>query len=248
MSGHSKWHRIKRQKQSEDQKKGKIFSKLSRKISVAARKGSDPDKNIDLRQAIIEAKVNNMPKDNIERAILKGTGELPGSEFHEIKYEGYGPGGVALFIDCVTDNKKRTTADIRHILESNGGKLGSEGCVSYQFKKIGSIIVTKGDVPEMAIYDASIEAGAIDIKEEEDYYELITEPSDLHKVTEFLKEKNITIEESELSFLPTAEKNLEGKEARRLLRLLSLLEDFDDTQKVYSNFNIPDSIIEEMEA
>ncbi len=248
MSGHSKWHRIKRQKQSEDQKKGKIFSKLSRKITVAARKGSDPDKNIDLRQAIIEAKINNMPKDNIERAILKGTGELPGSEFHEIIYEGYGPGGVALFIDCVTDNKKRTTADIRHILESNGGKLGSEGCVSYQFKKIGSIIVTKGDVPEMAIYDASIEAGAIDIKEEEDYYELITEPSDLHKVTEFLKEKNITIEESELSFLPTAEKNLEGKEARRLLRLLSLLEDLDDTQKVYSNFNIPDSIIEEMEA
>ncbi len=248
MSGHSKWHRIKRQKQSEDQKKGKIFSKLSRKITVAARKGSDPDKNIDLRQAIIEAKINNMPKDSIERAILKGTGELPGSEFHEIIYEGYGPGGVALFIDCVTDNKKRTTADIRHILESNGGKLGSEGCVSYQFKKIGSIIVTKGDVPEMAIYDASIEAGAIDIKEEEDYYELITEPSDLHKVTEFLKEKNITIEESELSFLPTAEKNLEGKEARRLLRLLSLLEDLDDTQKVYSNFNIPDSIIEEMEA
>lgn len=248
MSGHSKWHRIKRQKQSEDQKKGKIFSKLSRKITVAARKGSDPNKNIDLRQAIIEAKINNMPKDSIERAILKGTGELPGSEFHEITYEGYGPGGVALFIDCVTDNKKRTTADIRHILESNGGKLGSEGCVSYQFKKIGSIIVTKGDVPEMAIYDASIEAGAIDIKEEEDYYELITEPSDLHKVTEFLKEKNITIEESELSFLPTAEKNLEGKEARRLLRLLSLLEDLDDTQKVYSNFNIPDSIIEEMEA
>lgn len=247
MSGHSKWHRIKRQKQSEDQKKGKIFSKLSRKISVAARKGSDPDKNVDLRQVIIEAKDNNMPKDNIERAILKGTGELPGSEFYEITYEGYGPGGVALFIDCVTDNKKRTTADIRHILESNGGKLGSEGCVSYQFKKIGSIIVTKGDLPEMAIYDASIEAGAIDIKEEEDYYELITEPSDLHKVTEFLKEKNIPIEESELSFIPTAEKNMEGKEARRLLRLLSLLEDLDDTQKVYSNFNIPDSIIEEME-
>jgi YebC/PmpR family DNA-binding regulatory protein len=248
MSGHSKWHRIKRQKQSEDQKKGKIFSKLSRKIAVAARNGSDPDKNIDLRQAIIEAKDNNMPKDNIERAILKGTGELPGSEFYEITYEGYGPGGVALFIDCVTDNKKRTTADIRHILESNGGKLGSEGCVSYQFKKIGSIIVTKGDVPEMAVYDASIEAGAIDIKEEEDYYEIITEPSDLHKVTEFLREKNIPIEESELSFIPTAEKNLEGKEARRLLRLLSLLEDLDDTQKVYSNFNIPDSIIEEMEA
>ena len=171
MSGHSKWHRIKRQKQSEDQKRGKIFSKLSRKITVAARNGRDPERNSDLRQAILDAKANNMPKDNIERAILRGTGELPGTEFFETTYEGYGPGGVALFIDCVTDNKKRTTSEIRHILESNGGKLGSEGCVSYMFKRIGLIIITKGDIPEMAIYDAAIEAGALDIKEEDDFYD-----------------------------------------------------------------------------
>ncbi|TET98544.1 MAG: YebC/PmpR family DNA-binding transcriptional regulator [Candidatus Stahlbacteria bacterium] len=248
MSGHSKWHRIKRQKQSEDQKRGKIFSKLSRKVTGAARNGRDPERNSDLRQAISDAKANNMPKDNIERAILRGTGELPGTEFFETTYEGYGPGGVALFIDCVTDNKKRTTSEIRHILESNGGKMGAEGCVSYLFKKIGSIIIPKGDIPEMAIYNAAIEAGALDIKEEDDFYEVITEPSNLHKVTELLSKRDIQIEESELNYIPTIEKNLEGKEARKLLRLLSLLEDLDDTQKVYSNFNIPDSIIEEMEA
>ncbi len=248
MSGHSKWHRIKRQKQSEDQKRGKIFSKLSRKISVAARKGKDPEKNNVLRQAISEAKVNNMPKDNIERAIQKGSGELPGMEFVETTYEGYGPGGVALFIDCVTDNKNRTTSEIRHILESHGGKLGSEGCVSFLFKSIGMIIVKKGEIPEMTLYDTAIEAGASDIKEEDDAYEIITEPSDLHKVIEFLSKRNIPLEEYELTYIPTTEKNLEGKKARKLLGLLSLLEDIDDTQRVYSNFNIPDSIIEEMES
>lgn len=248
MSGHSKWHRIKRQKQSEDQKRGKIFSKLSRKIAVAARKGKDPDKNSDLRQAIVEAKVNNMPKDNIERAILKGSGELPGTELFETTYEGYGPGGVALLVDCVTDNKKRTTSEIRHIFESHGGKLGSEGCVSYLFKRTGLIIVPKDETPEMTVIDAAIEAGAIDINEEEDVFEVLTEPSDLHRVVEFLSEREIPIEEYEITYTPTTEKNLEEKEARKLLKLLSLLEDLDDTQKVYSNFNIPDLIIKEMES
>jgi len=248
MSGHSKWHRIRRDKEKEDKKRGKVFSKLSRKIAVAARKGKDPEKNPELKHVIDGARANNMPKDNIERAILKGSGELPGMEFVETTYEGYGPGGAALFIECVTDNKNRTTAQIRHILESHGGKLGSEGCVSYLFKKMGVIIVLKGEIPEMIIYDAAIEGGAEDITEEEDLYEILTEPPDLHRVINSLSEKTIPIEEYELAYVPTTAKNLEGKEALKLLKLLSLLEDLEDTQKVYSNFNIPDSIIEEVES
>ncbi|MCK4526669.1 YebC/PmpR family DNA-binding transcriptional regulator [candidate division WOR-3 bacterium] len=248
MSGHSKWHRIKHQKEREDQRKGKVFSKLSRKIVVAARKGKDPEKNIDLRNAIEEARAKHMPKENIERAIQKGTGELPGVELTEIVYEGYGPGGVALFIDCVTDNKNRTTAEVRHIMERHGGKLGAEGCVSYLFNKKGLIIIPKGKISEMTLYDAAIEAGAEDIKEEEDVYEIMTSPADLHKIASALSGNNIPIEECELSYIPTTEQRVEGKDARKLLKLLLGLEDNDDIQKVYSNFNIPDSIMAEMES
>ncbi len=246
MSGHSKWHRIKHQKQKEDKKRGKIFSKLSKKIAVAARKGKDPEKNLDLKHAISEAQDNDMPKENIERAILKGSGELSGVEYVETTYEGYGPGGVALFIECTTDNKNRTTADIRHILEKYGGKLGSKGCVSYLFEEKGLIFVPVDDVSETEVYDAAIESEALDIKKEEDIYEIQTEPDELHKVHKSLEGKNIPIQGFELTCISKVEKNLEGNEARRLLKLLSELEDHDDVQKVYSNFNIPDSIMAEM--
>lgn len=246
MSGHSKWHSIKHQKAQEDKKRGKIFSKLSRKISVAAKKGKDPEKNVELRNAIQEAKDNDMPKENIERAILRGSGELPGVEYTETKYEGYGPGGVALYIECLTDNKNRTASEMRHIMERHGGKLGAEGCVAYLFEKKGLIIIPKKDFSETELYDAAIEAGALDINEEKDTYEIQTDPTDLHKVSNALQKKNIPVEHSELTFLPTATKKVEEKDARKILKLLSVLEDHDDIQQVYSNFDIPDEILEEI--
>jgi len=246
MSGHSKWHSIKHQKAQEDKKRGKIFSKLSRKISVAAKKGKDPEKNVELRNAVQEAKDNDMPKENIERAILRGCGELPGVEYIETKYEGYGPGGVAIFIECLTDNKNRTAADIRHTMEKHGGKLGAEGCVSYLFEKKGLIVVPKKDVSETEVYDVAIEAGALDINEEEEVYEIQTNHVDLHKVYKALSQKNIPVEHFKLTFLPTATKTVEDKDARKLLKLLSILEDHDDVQEVYSNFDIPDEILAEI--
>lgn len=246
MSGHSKWHSIKHQKAQEDKKRGKIFSKLSRKISVAAKKGKDPDRNVELRNAVQEAKDNDMPKDNIERAILRGCGELPGVEYVEIKYEGYGPGGIALYIECLTDNKNRTASEMRHTMEKHGGKLGAEGCVSYLFEKKGLIFVTKKDISETEVYDAAIEAGALDINEETDTYEIHTNSGDLHKVYKALKEKNIPVEHFELTFLPKATKKVEDNDARKILKLLSVLEDLDDVQQVYSNFDIPDEILTEI--
>lgn len=246
MSGHSKWHSIKHQKAQEDKKRGKIFSKLSRKISVAARKGKDPEKNVELRNIVQEAKDNDMPKDNIERAILRGCGELPGVEYIETKYEGYGPGGVALYIECLTDNKNRTASDIRHTMEKHGGKLGAEGCVSYIFEKKGLIIVLKKDVSETELYDVAIDAGATDINEEKDTYEIQTNPTDLHKVYNALQDKKIPVEHFELAFLPKATKKVDDKDARRILKLLSVLEDHDDVQQVYSNFDIADEILAEI--
>ena len=246
MSGHSKWHSIKHQKAQEDKKRGKIFSKLSRKISVAAKKGKDPEKNVELRNAVQEAKDNDMPKDNIERSILRGCGELPGVEYTEIKYEGYGPGGVALYIECLTDNKNRTASDMRHTITKHGGKLGAEGCVSYLFERKGLIFVSKKESSETEVYDAAIDAGALDIIEEKDTYEIHTNPTDLHRVYKALQEKSIPVEHFELTFLPTATKEVDDKDARKILKLLSVLEDHDDVQQVYSNFDIPDEILEEI--
>lgn len=248
MSGHSKWHRIRHQKAKEDKKRGKLFSKLSRKIAVAARKGKDPEKNIDLRHAIEEARDNDMPKENIERAILRGSGDLPGVEYVEAFYEGYGPGGAALLIEVTTDNKNRTTSELRHILDKYDGNLGSEGCVAYLFNERGVIFVKKDKVSEMELYDAAIEGGATDIDEDESIYEIQTERDDLHKVAEFIEERDIPVSRKELTYIPTVEKEIDGKEAKKLLRLLSELEDHDDVQKVYSDFNVPDSILSEMGA
>jgi YebC/PmpR family DNA-binding regulatory protein len=247
MSGHSKWHSIKHQKAAEDKKRGKIFSKVSRKISLAAKKGKDPEKNVELRNAIQEAKDNNMPKDNIEKAILRGTGELPDIEYVELTYEGYGPGGVALFIECLTDNKNRTASSIRHIMEGHGAKLGSEGCVSYLFERKGLLYVSKNKASEIEIFDAAIEAGATDIKEVDEVYEIQTNQDDFNKVKKALQEKNIPVEHSELSFVSKVTKTIEEKDAVKLLKLLSLLEDQDDVQGVHSNADIPDNIIAEIE-
>ncbi len=246
MSGHSKWHSIKHQKAQEDKKRGKIFSKLSRKISVAAKKGKDPEKNVELRNIVQEAKDNDMPKDNIERAILRGCGELPGVEYVETKYEGYGPGGVALYIECLTDNKNRTASDMRHTMEKHGGKLGAEGCVSYIFEKKGLIIVPKKDVSETELSDVAIDAGATDINEEKDTYEIQTNPTELHKVYNALQDKKIPVELYELTFLPKATKEVDDKDARKILKLLSVLEDLEDVQQVYSNFDIADDILAEI--
>ncbi|MEO0293911.1 MAG: YebC/PmpR family DNA-binding transcriptional regulator [candidate division WOR-3 bacterium] len=246
MSGHSKWHRIRHQKAQEDKKRGMLFSKLARKISVAARKGKDPEKNIELRNAIEEARNNNMPKDNIERAILRGSGELEGVEYSEVSYEGYGPGGVALLIECLTDNKNRTASGIRHIMETNGGKLGAEGCVSYLFERKGIIYVPKKNVQEEELYDVAIEAGASDIKEEDEVFEIHTTDNDLHKVYKALRDKNIPVEHFQITFLPKVTKSVEDEEARRLLRLIAKLEDLEDVQAVHSNFEISDKILAEI--
>jgi YebC/PmpR family DNA-binding regulatory protein len=246
MSGHSKWHSIKHQKAAEDKKRGKIFSKASRKISLAAKKGKDPEKNVELRNAIQEAKDNNMPKDSIEKAILRGSGELPGVEYSETKYEGYGPGGVALYIECLTDNKNRTASAIRHTMEGHGGKLGSEGCVSYLFERKGLLYVSKSKASEMEVFDVAIDAGATEIKEVDEVYEVQTNPDDLNKVRKALQDKNIPIEHSELSFLPKVTKAIDEKDAVKLLNLLSLLEDHDDVTAVHSNADIPDKILAEI--
>jgi len=242
MSGHSKWATTKHKKAIVDAKKGKLFSKISKELTVAARLGGgDPAGNPRLRLVIEKAKEANMPSDNIKRAIQKGTGELPGVAYEESFYEGYGPGGVAILIDIMTDNKNRTIAELRHLLTKYGGKPGESGCVSWMFNKKGYILIDKGKADEETVMALAIEAGAEDIKssEEEDNYEIITDPHDFDKVKGFL-EKNIEITHAEITMLPQSYVRLEGKEAEQMARLMEALEDHDDVQNVYANFDIPD--------
>jgi len=245
MSGHSKWASIKHKKGAADAKRGKVFTKLIKEITVAARMGGgDPDGNPRLRSAILAAKAENMPKDNIERAIKKGTGELEGVSYEESIYEGYGPGGAAVMVESLTDNKNRAVAEIRHIFSKNGGSLGENGCVAWMFNKKGYISVEKGVVTEEALMEAVLEAGAEDVREDEDGFEIITAPEDFETVKAAVEKAEIAYREAEVTMLPQSSTNLAGKEAEQMVRLMDMLEDCDDVQKVYTNADIPEEVFE----
>ena len=246
MSGHSKWSTIKRKKGAIDAKRGKIFTRLIKEIIVAARMGGgDPDANPRLRSAIASAKAENMPKDNIERAIKKGTGDLEGAVYEEITYEGYGPGGVAILVDCMTDNKNRSVADIRHYFSKSGGNLGEFGCVSWMFTKKGTILIDKGTIGEEELMDKALDAGAEDVVEEDNVYQVLSAPEDFETVREALEASGVKFIEASVAMVPqTIVEIAEEKTAKQILRLLENLEEHDDVQNVYANFDIPEEIME----
>ncbi|WP_319588017.1 YebC/PmpR family DNA-binding transcriptional regulator [uncultured Desulfobulbus sp.] len=246
MSGHSKWSTIKRKKGANDAKRGKIFTKLIKEITIAARMGGgDIDGNPRLRSAVTAAKGENMPKDNIDRAIKKGTGDLGGAIYEEILYEGYGPGGVAVLVETMTDNKNRTVADIRHFFAKSGGNLGESGCVAWMFDKKGTLSVEKEGMAEDELMDLALEAGAEDVVEEEDSFQIITAPESFNDVVDQLEKGKVKFSEATLSMVPrTSIEVTEEKTARSLLRLLENLEDHDDVQKVHANFDIADELME----
>ncbi|HDM09495.1 MAG: YebC/PmpR family DNA-binding transcriptional regulator [Deltaproteobacteria bacterium] len=245
MSGHSKWSSIKHKKGIADAKRGKIFTKLIREITVAARMGGgDPSGNPRLRAAIAAAKAENMPKENIERAIKKGTGELEGASYEEASYEGYGPGGVAVLVDCLTDNRNRTVAEVKHLFERHGGSLGEPGCVAWLFEKKGLIVIEKDKVDEEKLLDLALEAGAEDVKEGDSEFEVITEPGDFETVKRAIEDADIPYSVAEISMIPKNTVKLDGKKAQQMLSLMQALEDNDDVSHVYANFDIPDEVME----
>ncbi len=249
MAGHSKWHNIRNKKAKMDAKRGQIFTKLIREITVAARQGGgDPEFNPRLRIAIEKAKQANMPAENIERAIKRGTGELEGVTYEEVSYEGYGPEGVAIIVEALTDNRNRTTSEVRHIFSKHGGNLGSSGCVSFLFEDKGIILVPKSDYEEEEIFEKAIEAGAEDmLTEDSEFYEIRTAPQDLYSVKEALESQGVKIEKAELTKIPSTEVKIEDQNtAEKLMKLLDALEENDDVQKVYSNFDIPEEILAKM--
>ena len=245
MSGHSKWSSIKHKKGAADAKRGKIFTKLIKEITVAARMGGsgDVDANPRLRTAVQAAKAENMPKNNIERAIKKGTGDLEGVNYEEILYEGYGPGGAAVLVESLTDNKNRAVADIRYIFNKNGGNLGENGCVAWMFSKKGYIVSEKAAADEDQIMEIAIDAGAEDVREDNGNFEIITEPEDFEAVKTALDDGSIPYLVGEVTMLPQTTANLEGKEAEQMYRLMEALEDCEDVQKVYTNADIPEEVI-----
>ncbi|NPA48626.1 MAG: YebC/PmpR family DNA-binding transcriptional regulator [Thermodesulfobacteria bacterium] len=250
MAGHSHWAQIKRKKAAQDAKRGKLFTKLIREIMVAARLGGgDPSTNPRLRAAIQAAKAANMPKENIERAIRKGTGQEPGTTWEEAVYEGYGPGGVAVLIKSVTDNKRRTVSELRHIFGKCGGNLAEPGAVSWIFEQKGLIIVSRDGIDEEKLLEVALEAGAEDIREYESEFEVITAPQDLEPVQSALKEAGFDIQSSKVTMVPKTTVKLEDeKTVQQMLRLMEALEDHDDVQQIYANFDIPDEIMERVSA
>lgn len=244
MSGHSKWATTKHKKAAADAKRGKLFTKLTKEITVAARLGGgDPEGNPRLRAAIAKAKAVSMPADNIKRAIQKGTGELPGVSYEEITFEGYGPGGVALMIEAMTDNRNRTVSEIRHILSKLGGNLGESGCVSWMFNKKGYIVVKQDKADEENLLALVLDAGAEDMQAEDENFVITTAPSDFEKVKKALEDVGVPMDAAEVTMLPQTYVKLEGKEAAQMLKLMETLEDSDDVQNVYANFDIPDEIL-----
>jgi YebC/PmpR family DNA-binding regulatory protein len=247
MSGHSKWASIKHKKGAVDAKRGKAFTKLIKELTVAARMGgADPNFNPRLRTAIAAAKAANMPKDNIDRAVKKGTGDLDGVHYEEVVYEGYGPAGVALIVEVLTDNRNRTVADIRYILSRNSGRLGETGSVSYMFEKRGVVSIDKSGIDEDRLMGDALDAGALDVIDEGSTFEVITEPSDFETVRGALEKKDFSISEASVTMLPKNSVAVTGKDAERMLRLMDALEDNDDVQNVYANFDIPDEVMEEL--
>ncbi len=243
MSGHSKWSSIKHKKAAVDAKRGKVFTKLIKEITVAARMGGgDVNANPRLRTAVQAAKSGNMPKDNLARAIKKGTGELEGVSYEESTYEGYGPGGAAILIEILTDNKNRAVADIRHIFSKCAGNLGENGCVAWMFDKKGYIAIEKASADEDLVMETAIDAGAEDVREDEDNFEIITEPDDFETVKEAIDAASISYFDAEVTMLPQSTTNLEGKEAEQMVRLMGMLDDCEDVQKVYTNADIPDEM------
>lgn len=249
MSGHSKWATIKRKKGKADAERGRIFTKLIREITVSARTGGgDPAGNPRLRTAIAAARQSNMPADNIDRAIKKGTGELPGVTYEESIYEGYGPGGVAFLVEVLTDNRNRTTSEIRHILTRNNGRLGEAGSVAWMFEQKGLIVAEKGGVSEDDLMMASLDAGADDVKDLGDTYEILTPPGRLEAVRNALAQAGATIASAELARIPQNRVALDRRETEQAMRLIDLVEEHDDVQKVWSNLEIPDEILDELSA
>jgi YebC/PmpR family DNA-binding regulatory protein len=244
MSGHNKWASIKHKKGANDAKRGKIFTKLIKEITVAARMGGgDPNGNPRLRAAVLAARAENMPKENIERGIKKGTGELEGVNYEESLYEGYGPGGAAVLVESLSDNKNRSVAEIRHIFSKNGGSLGTSGCVAWMFKKKGYIAIERQAVDEEKLMEKALDAGAEDVREDETTFEVITAPEDFEAVKAAIDELQVPYISSEITMLPQNTTSLTGKEADQMVRLMDMLEDCDDVQKVYTNADIPEELV-----
>ncbi len=248
MSGHSKWHSIRHKKAAKDAKRGKLFTKLIKDITVAARDGGgDPDLNPRLRRAIEKAKAANMPAENIERAIKKGTGELPGVTYESVVYEGYGPGGVAILIHAYTDNKNRTVAEIRHIFSKKGGNMAGAGSVAWLFSKKGLIIVDKSVIDEDSLLEIVLDAGAEDLKAEGSTYEIYCEPAVLETVRQALEDKGIAYQSADITMVPSTTVQISDEHtARQLLSLMEALEEHDDVENVYSNFDIPEDLMEKI--
>jgi YebC/PmpR family DNA-binding regulatory protein len=249
MSGHSRWAQIKRKKAKTDQQRGKLFTKLIREISVAARTGGgDPKVNMRLKAAIEAARAASMPQDNIKRAIQKGTGELAGETFEEVSYEGYGAGGVAIMVRTLTDNKNRTGPSIRHLFEKHGGNLGTVGCVSWMFERKGLIQVDAERIAEDDLLGLALEAGATDMRRIDRVYEVTTAPDEIERVRQALEERKVPVIEASVSMVPLSTVRVEGKEAQQVLRLIEGLEEEDDVQAVFANYDIPDEVMETLGA
>jgi YebC/PmpR family DNA-binding regulatory protein len=247
MSGHSRWSTIKRKKGAADAKRGKLFSKLIREITVAAKTGgADPEANIRLKAVVSKAKAANMPTDNIERAIKRGSGEDDSAAFEEITYEGYAPGGVAVYLETLTDNRNRTTADVRRIFTKGGGSLGRDGCVAYLFSRRGHFLIDKGKLDEDKLMEIALEGGAEDYGEDGDYWEITCDANDFGSVRDAIEAADIEPDQAELSMVPQTTVKVEGKEAEQVLRLMEQFEENDDVQGVYANFDIDESVMEEL--
>jgi YebC/PmpR family DNA-binding regulatory protein len=239
MSGHNKWSTIKHKKGAADAKRGKMFSKLIKEITIAARMGGgDPEGNPRLRTAVITARAANMPKDNIERAIKRGTGEIEGVNYEEITYEGYGPGGVAVLVEALTDNKNRTVAEIRHIFDKYSGNLGESGCVAWMFDKKGMIVLPKEGMDEDEVMELALDSGAQDVSTEGDTYEITTDLADFESVRKAIETKGWKLELSEITMIPQTTVKLEGKKAEQMLKMMDALDDNEDLQRVFANFDI----------
>jgi YebC/PmpR family DNA-binding regulatory protein len=246
MSGHSKWATIKHKKGALDAKRGKIFTRLLKEIAVAAKGGGNPDTNARLRTAVLAAKAENMPQENIKRAILRGTGELEGVSYEEITFEGYGPGGVALIVEVLTDNRNRAVSEVRHCLAKNGGNLGESGSVKFMFHKKGLIAVEKSAASEEKLMDIVLDAGGEDLNDEGETWEIVTEPGDHEKVAAAIKAAGIPTVMSEVTMVASTYTRLEGTVAGQMIRLIEALEELDDTQNVYSNFDMDAEQMEQM--
>ena len=239
MSGHNKWSTIKHKKGAADAKRGKLFSKIIKEITIAARMGGgDAEGNPRLRTAVNAARAANMPKDNVDKAIKRGTGEIEGVNYEEITYEGYGPGGAAVLVEALTDNKNRTVAEVRHIFEKYNGNLGEAGCVAWMFKKQGIVVITADGLDEDEVMEVALECGAHDVKKEGDTFEVAADPADVETVRKAVEDKGWKVEMAEVTMIPQTTVKLEGKKAEQMLKMMDALDDNEDMQKVFANFDI----------